>query len=388
MRGHPTLRASPEPAADGGRVGEAAGSGARYGSDGLIEEKAAGARVMADIDFERHGALGLVTLNRPKALNALTHRMALDLERQLDAWREDDAVTVVAIEGAGEKAFCAGGDIRALYEAGRPGGERGRTNFQFYADEYRLNAKIKRYPKPYVALMDGVVMGGGVGVSIHGRVRIATERTVFAMPETGIGLFPDVGGTYFLPRLPGRLGLWLGLTGSRLKGAQTVAAGVCDLGLAADSIPAVIDHLAAGGSAEPADLPGTPLEPAPLAERAAIDACFAGDSVEAILDALAAHGADWAANERAAILAKSPTCTRIAARQIQEGAGLDFEACMRLEYRLARFCMMQPDFYEGVRAAIIDKDNAPQWSPGTLAAADEAHIAPAFAPLGDEELSL
>ncbi|MDT8344917.1 MAG: enoyl-CoA hydratase/isomerase family protein, partial [Thermohalobaculum sp.] len=152
---------------------------------------------VSDILFERRGSLGLVTLNRPQALNALTHAMALMLERQLGAWRDDAAIAAVAIRGAGDKAFCAGGDIRALYDAGRPGGARGRANFGFYADEYRLNAAIKTYPKPYVALMDGIVMGGGVGVSIHGARRVAGERTLFAMPETGIGLFPDVGGTWF-----------------------------------------------------------------------------------------------------------------------------------------------------------------------------------------------
>jgi enoyl-CoA hydratase len=200
----------------------------------------------ADILFEQRGRLGLITLNRPKALNALTHDMALRLERQLDDWRDDDAVAVVAIQGAGDKAFCAGGDIRALYDAGCPGGDNGRNNFQFYADEYRLNTKIKRYPKPYVSLMDGIVMGGGVGVSIHGSLRIATERTVFAMPETGIGLFPDVGGTYFLPRLPGQAGMWLGLTGTRLKGDQTVAVGVCDLFVESFELPQLLADLSEG----------------------------------------------------------------------------------------------------------------------------------------------
>jgi len=336
----------------------------------------------ADVLFERRGRLGLITLNRPKALNALTHDMLLRLERQLDLWRDDDAVAMVAIQGAGDRAFCAGGDIRALYDGGRPGGERGRSNFQFYADEYRINTRIKRYPKPYVALMDGIVMGGGVGVSIHGSLRIATERTVFAMPETGIGLFPDVGGTYFLPRLPGQTGMWLGLTGSRLKGAEAVAGGVCDLLVESAGLESLIEALARGV------LPKAPDDRAPLADQNRIDAQFVGDSVEAILSALEADGSDWSTKQHATLLTKSPTCTRIAFRQIREGATLEFEDCMRLEYRLARFCMMQPDFYEGVRAVIIDKDNAPQWSPATLAEAGDAHVAPAFEPLGDEELSL
>jgi enoyl-CoA hydratase/carnithine racemase len=336
----------------------------------------------ADILFERRGRLGLVTLNRPKALNALTHGMALRLERQLDEWRDDDAVAVVAIQGAGDKAFCAGGDIRVLYDAGRPGGANGRNNWQFYADEYRLNTKIKRYPKPYVALMDGIVMGGGVGVSVHGSLRVATERTMFAMPETGIGLFPDVGGTWFLPRLPGQVGMWLGLTGSRLRGADTVAAGVCDWLVEAAELPSLLEALATG------EVPTPPSVRPVLEHMDEIERTFAGDSVESILAALDRSGLDWAARQRASILAKSPTCTRIAFRQIREGANLDFEDCMRLEYRLARFCMTRPDFYEGVRAVIIDKDNAPKWTPATLAEADNAHVAPAFAPLGDEELVL
>lgn len=333
----------------------------------------------ADILFEHRGRLGLITLNRPEALNALTHDMALRLERQLDLWRDDDGVAVVAIQGAGDKAFCAGGDIRALYDAGR---EDGRNNFQFYADEYRLNTKIKRYPKPYVSIMDGIVMGGGVGVSIHGSLRIATERTVFAMPETGIGLFPDVGGTWFLPRLPGQAGIWLGLTGSRLKGGDAVAAGVCDLLTGAADLDAVIDRLADG------EVPPSRAGRPEMEQSEQINQCFDGESVEAVIAALDHAGTDWAMKQRATILTKSPACTRIAFRQIREGASLDFEDCMRLEYRLARFCMTQPDFYEGVRAIIIDKDNAPKWSPATLAEADDAYVAPAFAPLGDEELAL
>jgi enoyl-CoA hydratase len=341
----------------------------------------------ADILFERRGKLGLVTLNRPEALNALTHDMALRLDRQLDIWRDDPTVAVVAIQGAGDRAFCAGGDIRALYDAGR---EDGRNNWQFYADEYRLNTKIKRYSKPYVSLMDGIVMGGGVGVSIHGRVRIATERTVFAMPETGIGLFPDVGGTYFLPRLPGRIGMWLGLTGSRLKGQDVVRAGVCDLFIESSRLPELVEAMAHGGDWKAVamvagkrreilgDLPDSPQ----------IHYLFSFGSVELTLKALTDDGTEWAKRQHDIILTKSPTCTRIAHRQISTGADLEFEDCMRLEYRLARFCMIQPDFYEGVRAVIIDKDNAPKWRPPSLSEATDAHVAPAFEWLGDEELAL
>lgn len=348
------------------------------------------------VRFERRGVLGLITLDRPKVLNALTHDMILAIEAQLDAWAGDEDVAVVTIIGAGEKAFCAGGDVRTLWETGRPGGARGQANWRFYADEYRLNAKIQRYPKPYVALMDGIVMGGGVGVSLHGRIRIATERTVFAMPETGIGLFPDVGATWFLPRLPGEIGLWLGLTGTRLRTVDVVASGLCDHFVPADRLDQLLETLTRLDPTDPQALDWDieafarqPEGPSVLDDhRERIDRIFAGDGVEAVLERLAETEHYWAAEQREAIVGKSPTCTRIAFRQIREGAGLTFEDCMRLEYRLARFCMTHGDFYEGVRATIIEKDGAPAWSPASLKEADDAFVAPAFAPLGSEELAL
>ncbi|MEM9094076.1 MAG: enoyl-CoA hydratase/isomerase family protein [Pseudomonadota bacterium] len=359
-----------------------------------------------DILFERRGALGLVTLNRPQALNALTHDMVLRLERQIDEWAGDEAVATVAIQGAGDKAFCAGGDIRALYDAGKLDG---RNNFPFYADEYRVNTKIKRYPKPYISLMDGVVMGGGVGVSIHGAWRVATERTVFAMPETGIGLFPDVGGTFFLPRLPGRLGVWLGLTGSRLKSIDTVTAGVCDIAIHSSDIPLIVEALAEGATLaelrkgphvhrdgeldyaavlQPGVSDGALTPQLDTGHVRMVEDLFSAPSLGQLLEKLAAAQTDWAGKQRAAILTKSPFCTALAFRQIQEGAALEFEDCMRLEYRLARACMTHPDFYEGVRAVIIDKDNAPVWSPAALNHVTTEMVDAAFAPLGPEELKL
>lgn len=342
-----------------------------------------------DILFERRGGLGLVTLNRPQALNALTHAMALALDRQLADWARDDRVRMVAITGAGEKAFCAGGDIRALHAAGPEGGA---ANFGFYADEYRMNARIARFPKPYVAFMDGIVMGGGVGVAVHGSHRVAGDRTLFAMPETGIGLFPDVGGTHFLPRLPGETGMWLGLTGARLKAADAVAAGVCDLFIpsarhaeavaalqaaAPDSVGEVLTGLAS--APEGATLPDL---------RPLIDRLFSGATLEAVVAALAAEPGDWAQAQLAAMRTKSPTSLALTFRQLRAGRGLGFSEAMRLEYRLARFCMTHPDFYEGVRAVIIDKDNRPHWSPPSIEAIDPAAIAAAFAPLGPDELDL
>ena len=346
---------------------------------------------MNDILFERRGGLGLVTLNRPAALNALTHEMALALDAQLAAWAIDPAVRVVAIVGAGEKAFCAGGDIRAMHAAGPEGGV---ANFAFYADEYRLNTRIKRFPKPYVAFMDGIVMGGGVGVSIHGSHRIAGERTLFAMPETGIGLFPDVGGTWFLPRLPGQVGMWLGLTGARLKTADVLAAGVCDLCIPAsrreDALAALVacEGTRSGVDAALGPFVATPEGATLPALRREIDRLFAADSLPALVAGLRADGSDWALAQAATIATKSPTSLSLTFRQVRLGASLDFAACMALEYRLARFCMTHPDFYEGVRAVIIDKDNAPRWSPPSLDAVDPAVIDGAFEPLGGEELDL
>ncbi|MEM6972566.1 MAG: enoyl-CoA hydratase/isomerase family protein [Pseudomonadota bacterium] len=347
------------------------------------------AREIGEVVFARRGHLGLITLNRPKALNALTHGMALAIEATLARWGGDDSVAVVVVMGEGDRAFCAGGDIRALYDAGCPGGPRGAANFRFYEDEYRLNAAIRAFPKPYVAIMDGIVMGGGVGVSIHGSLRIATERTVFAMPETGIGLFPDVGATYVLPRLAGGTGLWLGLTGARLKGHDAVRAGLCDLMLPSHRIAWLIDWLAEGRWDHPPEgrmlSLNTPddgvqahLARPGLPEQAVIDRCFAARSIGGIFDRLEGAGTDWAEAQAAAIRAKSPTCTAIAFRQLRLGAMLCFDACMALEYRLARFCMTHPDFYEGVRAAIIDKDGAPIWSPASLDAVDHGALDDAF----------
>lgn len=341
--------------------------------------------------FERRGGLGLVTLNRPARLNALTHDMAMRLEAQLLVWRGDDGVGAVAIVGAGERAFCAGGDIKALWEAGR---ERALEAWRFYGDEYRLNTLIHEYPKPYVAFMDGVTMGGGAGVSVHGSHRVSSERTVFAMPETGIGLFPDVGGAWFLPRLPGQVGLWMALTGARLGAADALSAGICDLFIPSAATGAAVAALAGAdygaGARAAVDAALAPLaaDPGPAglpALRPAIDRCFGADSVEGVLAALAAESGDWAQAQAAEIAKKSPTSLRLTFRQMREGARRAFRDCMRMEYALARFCMLGPDFYEGIRATVIDKDGAPRWRPATLAEASEAFVAPAFAPLPPEQ---
>lgn len=338
------------------------------------------ARIDTDeILFERRGRLGLVTMNRPKALNALTHAMSQALDERLKVWARDPAVAAVAIVGAGDRAFCAGGDIRALYESG-PGGALTK---QFYWDEYRMNRRIFRFPKPYLALLDGITMGGGCGVSIPGRYRVATERTMLAMPETGIGLFPDVGASYFLSHLPGQLGPYLALTGARMKAADLIYTG-----LATHYVPtARLAALRAALEEEAAEaaldrFAMRPEDAAPLSRhRAAIDRCFAGDTVEDILDALKRDGGNWAGETHATLLRKSPTSLKVTLREMRECARLGVEACMVLEYRLVQRFMAGHDFFEGVRAVIIDKDNAPSWRPASLAEVTPALVDAYFAPL-------
>jgi enoyl-CoA hydratase len=335
-----------------------------------------------DILFERRGAAGLITLNRPKALNALTHGMAVTMHGRLKEWATDAGVKCVVVQGAGERAFCAGGDIRTLYDSRRAGTPYA---LEFYRDEYLLNAYIKHYPKPYIALISGIVMGGGVGVSVHGSHRVADETTVFAMPETGIGLFPDVGGSFFLPRLPGELGHYLGLTGARLKAADALYAGVATHFVPADQRATLMAQLADGNVSVASANPGSP----PLAElRGRIDTIFSASSVEAILERLERDGSDWALDTAATIRAKSPTATKLAFRQIDEGSRLDFDGCMRMEFRMVNRVIAGHDFYEGVRATIIDKDGAPKWRPDSLAAVSDKDIEAYFAPLGESELPL
>lgn len=338
---------------------------------------------MDDVLFERRGALGLITLNRPQALNALTLAMIHAMTRQLEAWAGDAGVAAVLIHGAGDKAFCAGGDIRALVEPDNAAYIKG-----FFADEYRLNRLIFRYPKPYVALIDGIAMGGGVGVSVNGGLRIATEATLFAMPETGIGMFPDVGGSYFLPRCPGETGMYLGLTGARLGAADCLYAGIADGHVAPAKQAVMIERMAAGEAPDAVlrDLSGPP-DAAPLAEqRAAIDRCFGGDSVEEIVVALEQESGVWAVRTLEALESKSPFALKVALRQLRLGRALDFEACMAMEYRLSQRVVPGHDFREGVRAAVVDKDRAPRWQPQTLAAVSEEMVVACFAPLGENEL--
>jgi len=323
----------------------------------------------SDIVFERRGAAGIVTLNRPKALNAVTHEMVRALARQLGAWESDAAVTRVIIRAEGDRAFSAGGDIRALYELGRAG--RQQEMLTFWRDEYPLNATIKRYPKPYVALIDSIVMGGGVGISVNGSHRVAGDRFSFAMPEVGIGFFPDVGATWFLPRLAGELGTWCALTGDRLKTADAVAAGVATHHVRSDRFTDLTDALCGNVSVD-ATLAAfaEPIGDGAITQkRAPIDRLFAGDRVEDILHRLdAEQGAEreWAAATAATIRTKSPLSLKIALAQVRRGKDWSFEDCMRAEFRIVSRLVYGHDFYEGVRAVIVDKDNALRWKPSSL----------------------
>lgn len=348
-----------------------------------------------EVLVERRARAGLLTLNRPKALNALTPAMVAALRGALEAWRDDPAVERVILRAAGERAFCAGGDIRHVYEQGRAGDP---TQVDFFADEYRLNVAIKRFPKPWVSLIDGIVMGGGVGVSVHGSHRIGTERTTFAMPETGIGFFPDVGGSYFLPRMPGGAGLMLALSAGRLKQADALWGGVLTHAVRAEDLAALEAELC-----DTPDLEGTLSRfadrcdpgPASLAVRAArIAEVFSAPSVAMVLDgldrlsALAGEDAAWAGGLADTIRTKSPTSLEIAFEQLGRGATLDFEDCMRMEFRIVSRILQGHDFYEGVRAVIVDKDNAPVWRPAELAQVSRDDVLAHFEPPAGGDLVL
>lgn len=340
------------------------------------------------------GHLGVLTLNRPDALHALDAAMVKIMTEALLAWRTDPAIAGVMVDHAGPRGFCAGGDIRMLAESGAKDGQEARA---FFYNEYRLNHLIAHYPKPYVAILDGITMGGGVGISVHGPFRVGTERTVFAMPETGIGLFPDVGGGWFLPRLPGEIGMWLALTGTRLKAADCVAAGILTHYMPSELLDAVKAQVAGAMSTH------TPLATlksglAALAEEAGrpqhltaetlaiINRCFAPDSVEAIVEALSQDESAWAQEQARLLAQKSPQTLKVAFRQLRQGRrATDFATHMAMEYRIGARVVRRHDFLEGVRAVLIDKDQAPKWQPASLADVDDALLEGIFAPLGAGE---
>ncbi|MEX0644091.1 MAG: enoyl-CoA hydratase/isomerase family protein [Parvularculaceae bacterium] len=348
-----------------------------------------------DILFDRVGEWGVITLNRPEALNALTWGMVEAMRAQLIKWERDLKVQAVLIKGAGDKAFCAGGDIRWLYDHAR---KDPKHACGFFREEYRTNAAIHHFTKPYVALIDGVVMGGGVGVSAHGDFRVAGDRTNFAMPETAIGLFPDVGGSYFLSRLHDGLGLYLALTGARAKAADCMAAGIATHYTPTEKMAELEAALLerSFGSHAHADIEavldahaGDPGH-APLNDvRQAIARLFTGfDRLEDLMHAIEENDGVFAIDTLATLAKMSPTSMKIAFEQLKRGHEMDFDHVMQMEFRIVRRVMEGHDFFEGVRAQIIDKDRNPKWKPGSLAGVSDAEIEKYFAPLGEEELQL
>lgn len=339
--------------------------------------------------------IGTITLTRASALHALNAPMCEAILSALVAWERDPAVHMVMIDHEdGTRGFCAGGDIRMLAESGAADGVDAR---HFFNVEYRMNVALAAFPKPVLAIMDGITMGGGVGLSVHGSHRVATERTTFAMPETGIGLFPDVGGGWFLPRLKGELGTWLALTGARLKGADVVAAQVATHFVPSELISNLKAQLrVAELSSDAAEMLATILDDLsqPVsagsfeAHLATIDRCFAGDRAEGIMEALRAEDDPWAGAQAETLLTKSPETVKVALRQLREGAKMaTFEDNMRMEYRIGWRKVQSHDFQEGVRAVIIDKDNAPVWAPAALEQVSDSAVAEYFASLGEDELS-
>jgi enoyl-CoA hydratase len=340
----------------------------------------------ADVLTRVEGAIGRITLNRPRALHALTHDMVLTMTEVLVAWRDDPAVALVLLDHAGERGFCAGGDVRQVAEMAHL---TGPAAARFFLEEYRLNHLLHHYPKPSVAVMDGVVMGGGFGIARPCRYRVATERTLFAMPETAIGLFPDVGGGWYLPRTPGHIGLWLALTGARLGPAD------CELiGVATDCIASAdVEHFKAAVIADPAaietvltELEIDPGRPPVSAHQDEIDRLFGADSVEAIFAGLERDPSEWAKKQLDILRTRSPQALKVTFRQLALGAqAKTFAEVMVMEHRLAARVTPRPDFAEGVRALLVDKDNAPRWSPATLAGVTDAALDEIFAPMPSGE---
>ena len=348
----------------------------------------------AEILFDVKDGLGLITLNRPKALNALTHGMILEMERVIPGWEKDPAIKAIVVRGAGDRAFCAGGDVTNLYRESRDN-PSGTLRRDFFRDEYIVNRRIYRYAKPWISLIDGIDMGGGVGLSVHGSHSVASEKFLFAMPETTIGLFPDVGGGYFLTRLPGALGTFLALTSHRLKVADAVWAGIVDahvpsvrmnelqaaLGAADLSGPDAnrkVDKVIAGFTADE----GAPGLPAMMVD---IDRCFSAESVGEIAARLKQHPGEWAQKQLAALLKLSPLAMAITLEQLKRCANRSFEDSMTIEYRMAQHCMRPDhDFFEGVRALLIDKDQKPKWNPPSIEGVTKAMVEAHFTPMSND----
>ncbi|MEM6499908.1 MAG: enoyl-CoA hydratase/isomerase family protein [Pseudomonadota bacterium] len=338
-----------------------------------------------DLIIRQDGRAGRITLNRPKALNALTYDQSLKIERTIDGWVTDDAIQVVIIDGAGDRAMCAGGDVQALYDQRADGGQ---SASQFWRDEYRLNAKIGRYPKPFVAIMDGIVMGGGIGLGGHASHRIVTERSMLAMPETTIGLIPDVGGMWLLANAPGRLGEYLGMLGERMAAADAIYAGFADTFVATEKLDALLAALC-DPDGDPIGVTAASFTEAPPptihADRQDdIDRIFSADSLEDIVEILAASDLDWKDGALKAISQRSPLSLKLTLAAVREARSFkSLEDSLKLEFRLCSRLAQHGEFFEGIRALLIDKDKSPQWRPATIAEVSDEMIAQFLGPLDD-----
>lgn len=332
--------------------------------------------------IRREGCAGRITLNRPKALNALTWSMVRSIQTALDGWRNDAAVEVVILDGAGDRGLCAGGDVRWLYDT-RPRGLADAAGF--WREEYILNAAIARYPKPFVAIQDGIVMGGGIGLSAHARHRIVTERSQLAMPETTIGLIPDVGGTWLLSRAQGRLGVYLGLTGARMDASDAIQAGFAGNYVPSSAVPGLIARLCEGGPETIEEIIEGESEPVPTSKLAAarpmIDRLFAADTVLAIREALNTTTDELAQKARADLATRSPKALALTLEAVRRAkAYRTLEEALTVEYRLCNRLYADGEFIEGVRALLVDKDKQPRWSPARIEDVTPAIVADHFAP--------
>lgn len=347
-----------------------------------------------DVILAAENGVGRIHLNRPDSLNSLTGGMCRDIHDGLERWRGDDAVRIVVVTGEGERAFCAGGDVRQVWEAARKDTALARA---FFATEYALDAAVSGFGKPYLSLINGIAMGGGLGISVNGRYRVVGERTMAAMPETAIGFFPDVGATAFLNACPGRLGLYLGLSGARLDAADALHAGLATHFVPGARHQELVETMAANCgtgddfSTVESALAEFSVDPgvSGLADlQGDIDRLFAADTVEGVAAALEGDGSEFAAGTLAALRRMSPTSLKITARQLTSHPGLSVREALDLEYRMVCHVLERPDFHEGVRAALVDKDNDPHWSPGSVEDVAEGDVDACFAPLGEAELGL
>lgn len=351
----------------------------------------------SDVIFEEYpgigGNLGLITLNRPEFLNAITLNMCQAMNQMLHKWANAEQVKAIVIMGSGDRAFSAGGDVKYLYDRGKH--QEYDAIRDFFSEEYRLNHRIRNYPKPFIALLDGITMGGGVGVSIHGSHRVVTEHFLFAMPETGIGFFPDIGSSYFLSRCPGEIGTYLGLTGSRLNAAEAIYAEIADHFVSSNHQAELLSRLAKTRLGKDpftsitdilAHYSVTPETPRLAVYREAIDECFCFDSIEEMITALQAHSREWNLETLNELLKKSPTSLKVSLAALRKGLTLDFDLCMQMEFRLCQHFLHHHDFYEGVRAALIDRDNRPIWQPKKLDDVSEETINSYFEVLSKGDL--